>query len=71
MILPPRLLISSASARRYFSNTRTRFILVVEEPAPKDEDMRSVCRPPVARVLRPHRPGRGASCWLSGSALPE
>ena len=24
------------------SNTRTKFILVVEEPAPKDEDMRTV-----------------------------
>ena len=28
--------------RRYVSNTRIKFILVVDEPVPKDEELRTV-----------------------------
>ena len=41
--------VKQASTCRYHSNTRTKFVLVVEEPAPKDEDMRSV---------------KSSVCWL-------
>jgi len=40
-----------AGRRRYVTNTRIKFVLVLDEPVPKDEEMRMVRRQPAVRAL--------------------
>lgn len=66
----------SASPFRYVSNTRTKFVFVVEGAAPKDEDMRTVS--PMHLPPHFHRRVQPTGCsallqltvWLCASDLP-